>query len=178
MCSAAQVFSQIKSQLFHFNKRKQFYRKCFCTAVINVLYMLQIVCKKRQEELALTDRSHGPHTVLVFFKGINKYLKRNPHYIVYMDFQTLQTKGQKNFAFICKKIVLSSKQKEGPFVKVLNKKAKAEINYKVAQRRSLAVKSQRKISWTCVAAVHIYIDTYIYDLKIRSNTKTSVLNVS
>lgn len=129
------------------------------------MYVINVTCfrlfeKKRQEELALTDGSHGPHTILVFFKGINKYLKRNPHDTVYMDFQTIQTKGQKNFAFICKKIVLSSKQKEGPFVKVLNKKAKAEINCKVAQRRSLAVKSQRKVSWTCVAAVYIYI--YIY----------------
>lgn len=99
--SAAQVFSQIKSQLFHFNKMDQLYRKCtvHVQQQSDVLYMLQIVCKTRQEDLALTNESHGPPTILVFFKGISKYLKINPHDTVYMDFQTLQTilsEGQKS----------------------------------------------------------------------------------
>jgi len=83
-----------KASFFHFKQNESIVQKML---LYSCNQMLQIVCKKRQEELALTDKIHGPQTV--FLKGISKYLKRNPCDIAYVDFQTLQTvlsKGQKS----------------------------------------------------------------------------------
>lgn len=110
--------------------------------------MLQVVCKNRWEELALTDESHGTQTVLVFFRGIGKHLNKNSHFIVHRHFQTLQTvlsKGQERLCLHLQENDFVFKGKSFFFFKVLNKKAKAEMNYKVVHR-SLAVKSQRRVS--------------------------------